>query len=166
MSGYTQVGPFVNGSAPGIAAAFLNGLESDLLQLQGSINAVVVNGGTSGTATCYQILQGTYKYAVIVYNNFKTAGSTQNLVLPVAFTYGFFLRSSQTPTLSFLSSAAAQSCNIRTSFPASASASGGVSTGTSIGGYNDGECRHPCDTVQFAASGSVAANGYTIMEGV
>jgi len=153
-------------SAPGIAASFLNGLESDLLQLQGSIGGVVLNGGSAGTATLYEVLQGTIKIVYVIYNNFKTGGASQNLVLPTAFTYGFYLRNSQTPTLSFLLTAAAQSCNIVTGLPASASASGGVSSGTSIGGYNYGESRHGCDTIQYAASGSINTNGMTIMEGV
>jgi len=154
------------GSAPGLSAAYNNNIENFIQQLEGDAGAVVVNGGTSGTATCYQVVQGTFKYAIIVYNNFKTAGSTQNLVLPTAFTYGFAIRSEQTPSTSFLLAAAAQSCNIITSLPASASASGGVSSGTTIGGYNQGECRHGCDTLQYAASASVATNGFHVLEGI
>src|SRR6266487_1397739 len=166
MPGFSPHGPWVNGSSPGLSASVFTDYDAVLQQLEGDINSVQVVGGTSGTATCYQVVQGTFKYAIIVFNNFKTAGSAQNLVLPTAFTYGFAIRSEQTPSTSFLLAAAAQSCNIITSLPASASASGGVSSGTTIGGYNQGECRHGCDTLQYAASASVATNGFHVLEGI
>src|SRR6266702_621754 len=166
MPGFSPHGPWVNGSAPGLAAVVFNDYDAVLQQLEGDVGSVQVVGGTSGTATCYQVVQGTFKYAIIVFTNFKPAGSTQNLVLPTAFTYGFTIRNQQTPSTSYLLAAAAQSCNIITSLPASAGASGGVSSGTTVAGYSSGECRHGCDTLQFAASASVATNGVTILEGV
>jgi hypothetical protein len=45
--------------------------------------AVVLNGGTSGTATLYQFFRGNVKTVICKLNNFRTAGADQRIQLPV-----------------------------------------------------------------------------------
>ncbi len=87
MPGYTQVGSFVNGSAPALQASFFNGLESWIQQTEGDTGSVTVAGTTSGNATLYQFFQGSLKGFFLYFANYRNSTATeQYLTLPVAFT--------------------------------------------------------------------------------
>src|SRR6266567_7894022 len=87
MPGYTQVGSFVNGSAPALQASFFNGLESWIQQTEGDTGTVTVAGTTAGNATLYQFFQGTLKGFYLFFNGYRNSTATeQYLTLPVAFT--------------------------------------------------------------------------------
>ncbi len=87
MAGYTATGPFTNGSAPGLAAAFFNNIETWIQQTEGDTGAVSVSGTTAGTATLYQFFQGTLKGFFLYFAGYRNSTATeQYLTLPVAFT--------------------------------------------------------------------------------
>src|SRR5437899_5709471 len=108
---YTKTGPFTNGAAPGISAAFLNAMETfqfagwfdSLITSDGSgglaavkqtltgptnnnMAGVSVNGQTSGSATMYQYMQGSAsKKTIINLANYRITAN-QTLALPTAYT--------------------------------------------------------------------------------
>ena len=166
MGAYVNTGPFSNGSAPGISAGFLNSLESFIQQQQGNLNVVVLNGGISGTATCYQVVQGTFKYTFVLLNNFKTGGSPQQITLPTAYVYGASIRTTDTETMSVRSGGSDQPTSIMKAFPASAGAAGQIFTGAAVfNGWNFCDLHTGFNQVNFGASWSAAHGGFIVIEG-
>src|SRR6266487_6191239 len=166
MGNYTVTGPFTNGGAPGINQTFLNNMENFIQQLEGDAGSVVLNGGTSGTATCYQVVQGTFKYTLIVLNNFKTAGVAQQITLPTAYTYGASIRTTDTETMSVRSGGSDQPTSIVKAFPASAGAAGQIFTGAAVfNGWNFCDLHTGFNQVNFGASWSAAHGGFIVIEG-
>ncbi len=136
MAGYTVTGPFTAGSAPGLSAAYNNAIEAFIQQLEGDIGAVVLNGATSGTATLYQVLQGTHKKVVIILNNFKNiGGSTQTITFPTAFTAGCQIRTTAMFQIELRVTGAAQNIDVLTTLGA---AGGTVTTQTNIAAHSLG----------------------------
>src|SRR5882762_9259299 len=75
------------------SAANMQRYEDFIQQAEGDSGSVVLSGATSGTATLYQTMQGTYKKVVIWLSGFRnTGGSTQTVTLPTAFTLGCAVR--------------------------------------------------------------------------
>lgn len=184
---YTRFGPFTDGSSPGISAEFLNPVEDQLVAMNSAATdadisaasgifaatglnitptAVVINGGTSGTATLYQDCTGTIKRVLVVENNFRTAGAAQTIAIPVPFTAKFWVRTGFIDRVQFLSSGTAQSVNVMTAFGASGSAIGSTAGATTVFGFAIGECLHPCDAISWPASGAAANNGMILLEGI
>ena len=105
---YTPTGPFVNGTAPGVGAPFLNAVEAQLVALNtvsqdaslsssggiltmlGLVNndaGITIAGTTAGSATLYQFLRGNVKGVYIYYNGYRNSTTTeQRITLPQAFT--------------------------------------------------------------------------------
>lgn len=183
---YTNSGPFVNGSAPGLSATFFNNIETFLDALWGdsqitsdhsggltvvSLTATsakinpsqtTLNGGTAGTAVLAQDLVGTIKRVLVVLNGFRTAGANQTIAIPVPFTKQCFVRAGNLGSATnfngfqLLSSGTAQSVGLVTAL----SSAGGTSTSvTTIFGNSHGECFHAVDTIQFVSGSSANASG-------
>ena len=164
MSGpYVQVGPFLAGSAPGLSAAYANGLESALLQLQGSIGATTINGGTGGTATCHEVLQGPVKMCVIQLAAFQTGGVAQDWILPVAFTACSLIIGADVSNFRLRNTGADQNSDVWTTL----AAGGGSTTNqptvhvTSIAGN-----QHAFDTLRFDSGGAGPHTGIIVIIGV
>jgi hypothetical protein len=156
MPGYVATGPFVNGSAPAIAAAFLNNLESWIQQTEGTQGGSSVSGSTSGTATLYQALQGTVKYVLIVVSvNYNSTLKT--IALPTAFTARADIRvDGNAGPIRFLSSGTARAMNLITGFNGTTGVATTVSvTSITAGGLSRGEIAGAFDTVEFSATGAV-----------
>ena len=159
---YSVTGPFTDGSAPPVDQAFLNNVETWIESIDAP-SAVTLSGGSSGTATLYQWLNGTVKSVIVRFNNFKTAGSAQNLVLPTPFTTCAQWRTSQTGTFSLTLSGTAQNLGIITAL----SASGGtVTIQTTAAGYSIGDIGSGFDTIKFAASDSTGRFGQLVLRGI
>lgn len=56
---YTQYGPFVNGSAPGISSSFLNQLESFLVTINNAATDANISSDGSGNMTIAKLLLAT-----------------------------------------------------------------------------------------------------------
>lgn len=82
---YTKTGSFVNGSAPGISASFLNAVETQLVAVPYGINPLtpyqlannsIITSGSTNTYTCTGGATGVPSGAVMAYLNcFFTPGS-------------------------------------------------------------------------------------------
>lgn len=107
---YSKTGPFVNSSAPGISATFLNNVETELAAINSAATdshitsdntglmtlpglnvnptAVTLTGSTAGSITLYQPFRGpVFKVAIMRLTGFRNnGGHTQGIVLPSAFT--------------------------------------------------------------------------------
>jgi hypothetical protein len=157
MSGYTATGPFVNGSSPALAAAFFNNLETWIQQAEADIGASTVSGSSSGTATLYQVLQGTYKKVLIlVSTNYNSTVKT--IALPVAFTVEAEIRAYRNVgPMRYLTSGSAQNIVLANGFNASgAFTTTGNITSTPAGAAGFiGSVNGPFDTVEFSATGAV-----------
>jgi hypothetical protein len=161
---YVKFGPFINGSAPGIQASFLNAVENFLVLVNSaaidslitsngagiasmpwlSINptAIVTNGATAGNMTLYQPLRGTFKVAVIVFNGFRNgAGPAQTLVLPTAFTgrCKYWIGDATTTRSQFLLSGVAQNIAVITTLAGSGGTDGVTTTFNGMPGRSNGE---------------------------
>lgn len=151
---YTKTGPFVNGSAPGISANFLNNVETVLLAVNSAatdnkitsdgtglltalglnINAAatVQNGATAGNVTLYQPFRGThFKMIVARFTGFRNnGGHTQGVILPLAFTDRSKVWVGDLPStgVQFQKSGVTQSIAIATSAVATGNTSSNVTT--------------------------------------
>lgn len=129
---------------------------------------VVLNGGTSGTATLYQVEIGNVKRTIVYLNNFRTGASAQNLSFPTAYTKGALIRtggtgsSATTSHISFVASGVVQNVNVLTTL---AAGGGTVTNQAWILQYSYGECPTAFDAIQFVAGGSAAHSGFIIIEG-
>jgi hypothetical protein len=123
---------------------------------------VTVNGGTSGTAIGYQMLQGTMKIVQVIENNFRTAGANQDLTLPVAFVAQVFIISSGTVTLNLLAGGVAQTVNITTAL---AAGGGTVTSQNDFGSNSFGNSNAAIDTIRFKSGAGSAHTGSLILFG-
>lgn len=170
---YTPTGPFVDGSPPGMSAAFFNNVEnwivnavSDsslsstagiLTMLGAKINtpAVSVSGSVSGTASLYEILQGTVKAGLIYWNGYRSGGA-QTMALPTALTATSYWWVSETQggTLEALLSGTAQTFSVVTAL----ALGGGTQQSQSyLKQHSQGMCRTGFDTVRITVTSSVAS---------
>lgn len=163
MSGsYTPTGPWTNGGAPGISAAFLGNVETWIGQVDNT-TTVVATGSVSGTATLYQFLQGVVKGAVVVFSNYKSAAA-QTLALPVAFSTASYWWTTdfQSGKIEALLSGAAQTFSVITAF--------GLSGGTEspqafLDSFSQGQCRAGFDTIRVTSTTN-GTGGLTVIFGV
>ena len=166
MPGYTQVGPFSNGIAPGLSAAFFNGLESWIQQTEGATGASTVSGSTSGTATLYQLLQGPAKYVLIVLSGSYNS-TLKTIALPVAFTTRAGVRAyNNNGPMRFLTAGSPQGMFLVNGFNANGTATNTASV-TSLPanmGGGSGSINGAFDTVEFSATGLVGP-AVIILEG-
>lgn len=163
MSGsYTPTGPWTNGGAPGISAAFLGNIENWITQVDNT-TSVSVSGSVSGTATLYQFLQGVVKGAIVVLSNYKSSGS-QTLALPVAFstTSYWWTTDFQSGKIEALLSGSAQTFSVITAL---ALGGGTESPQTFLESFSQGQCRSGFDTVRITST-SGGAGGLTVIFGV
>jgi hypothetical protein len=192
---YSNVGPFTNNNSPGISSTFLNNIESFLDQIDspivtdanisavgGTITALglivngpiapnpashSINGGTSGTAKLYQVMQGTYKHVLVYCSNFRTGGSNQSIAIPVPFTAGALIRSGNVNDagdgISLLAGGITQALNIITALSVSA---GTVSSSSYLKSYSFGECPTAFDTVQWTSGGTAGHTGFFELVGI
>src|SRR5258708_14916472 len=123
MPAYVPTGPWANGGAPGVSASFLGTLENWLQQTEGAIGSSSVSGSTSGTATLYQVLQGTVKKVLILVSASYNS-TVKTITLPVAFVTDAELRAYRNVgPLRFLTSGSSQNIVLPTGFNASGRAS-------------------------------------------
>jgi len=166
MPGYTATGPFVNGGAPGLAAAFFNNLENWIQQTEGDTGASTVSGSTSGTVTLYQALQGPVKYVLIVLSGSYNS-TLKTIALPVAFTTRAGVRAyNNNGPMRFLTSGSPQGMFLVNGFNANGTATNTASV-TSLPanmGGGSGSINGAFDTVEFSATGAVGP-AVIILEG-
>src|SRR5260221_12738078 len=74
MPAYVPTGPWTNGGAPGISAAFLGTLESWIQQAEGATGSSTINGSTAGTATVYYPFQRPFKLLIVQLVGFCNGG--------------------------------------------------------------------------------------------
>lgn len=164
---YIVTGPFVDNSAPGIAHGFLNNLEGWIEQAEGATGSVSVAGSTTGTATLYQILQGTIKIAIIVLSNFKNgAAGDKNLALPTPFVSHCLFWSGDSGPFDLKSSGTSQTIWTQTSFAASAGNAGGNGSATNTNSNCNGHCDSAFDTVGLWGNQISTYGGTILLVGV
>lgn len=160
---YTVTGPFTNGGAPGISATFLNNVENWIESVDNPAGTVL-NGSTSGTATLYQVLNGTSKYIIVNLNNFRNGGgSTQTIALPVPFTAVVSVRSTDAPAFQLLHTAAAITLFIITALAVGGGTVNG--TGNVMGAYSFAQ-GGACETLSFNSGQVTPHTGLIILEGI
>jgi hypothetical protein len=144
----------------------INGNGIDLVS--GGFNPIMtpvsINGGTSGTAKCYQVMRGTIKMAFIVLANFKTAASNQTIAFPVAFTATEEIRSNDTEAFQLLSSGNPVTVRQMTAFGA-AGVAGSTSPTATLNGFGYFWNGSAIDTIQFNSGWGSAHNGVIIIQG-
>lgn len=183
LTTYSPVGPWTNGAPPGINKSFLDGIENflaatgagwdsnaswdgngilTLLGLALNTTGTPLSGGSSGTATLYQPLRGTIKFALVVCSNFKTGGSNQTIALPAAFTTSCAFIAFDCVTFSLKNGASTITLTAITSL---AIAGGSTATGTSAGNFVLGQ-GGGWDTLQFTSGAANAHSGPMLFFGV
>lgn len=129
---------------------------------------LVLNGGTSGTATLIQDCIGLIKRVLIILNNFRTAGAAQSIALPAAFTAEALVRTGLIGTsatnagVGFLAGVS----NVQVAITTTLAAAGATTTSQNFiyaGSY--GEVLGAFDTIQFQSGGTAAHTGLIIIEG-
>ena len=153
----------MNGSAPGIAAAFLNNIENFIQQLEGDTGVTTINGGTNGTATHYQPVQGTIKVVIVMENAFRTGGANQDYTLPVAFTVGGFVLAGDVNNFQLLSATVAQNVDVIVTI---ASGGGTASAVTTVHADSFGSMLHPFDTIRHSSGSGSNHSGVLVIIGV
>lgn len=124
---------------------------------------VSINGGTNGTATVIMDFTGSWKRALVILNAFRTGGSNQNLVFPVAFTFGAQVRSGNIGSgFSLLNGGSAQNYQVLTAL---ASGGGSYSTVSTQNGGSFGDIAHAFDTIQFPSGMASNHTATIIFEG-
>lgn len=182
---YTKTGPFTNGGAPGISAAFLNALEDfafagwfdSLITSNGSgrisasglsITSTNTVGTTNGSANFCQFLQGTIKGCFVHFASYRNATATeQKITLPVAFTaYGVWLAGGipGNVTIHNGGSQVTNQINVVTTIASSGGSAGGVTLGSNFRGFAYGEIAAGFDQIGLGVSqGSNSVGGLLIV---
>jgi hypothetical protein len=165
---YTLFGPFANGGPPGIQYTFLNNVETYLKQISDAIDpnpaTSVLNGSTSGTATLYQFMRGTYKACLVILSGFRNGSApAQTIAVPVSFTTFFTFYGGGIPPVQFLLSGTPQSIGVVTTL---ASTGGSIAVVTTLNQYSFGDNGSGCDTLSFTGSQPSAKSAILHFEGV
>jgi len=148
-----------------VLASDINQIVNAFNTLTGDLGAVVLNGSTSGTATLYQILQGTVKWVLVQLVNFRNGNvGAQTIVLPVAFTTSLQGWNSGCGIYQLIKASVAQTVQQWTA--ATAGADGTLSAQTSIKNNWTYHCDTGVDTISFTGSDVGAHNGHIILFGV
>lgn len=186
---YTKTGPFVNNSAPGISANFLNNVENELvainsaatdshitadgtglltaLGLNVNCTPVIMNGSTSGNVALRQPCRGpNFKLVIMHFNSFRNnGGKTQGIVLPTAFLDRSVVLCGDLPStgISFQKSGVSNSVAIKNTI--NASSGGTVTNATLLHGNSWGEILGGWDTMIVPTGGSIAVSGVMFIVG-
>lgn len=165
MSEYVPTGPFVNGTSPGITAAFLNNIEAFIEQLEADTGASTISGSTSGTATLYQPLQGNFKVLIVRFNNFRNGSApAQTLAIPTPITAVEYIFTSNCGAFQVLSSSVAQTVAQITSFVTNAD--NGVNLTTTLHQNWVAHGAAPIDTISLNGSDAGTHNGLIVIIGI
>jgi hypothetical protein len=136
---------------------------SGISEIDFNVGTTVLNGSTSGTATCYQWMRGTLKVTWIDLNNFRNGNAgVQNITLPVAYTGRSTFRTLNTSPLNALHNSVAQNFGIITGL---AAAGGSVTVQTQLNKFSIADQINPFEVISFLGSQSSAFNGLVIIEG-
>ena len=126
--------------------------------------AIVLNGSTSGTATLYMSLRGTWKHVIVLLSNFRNGSAgNQTIALPTAFTNSERFYYGAGGQLQLLSSGVAQTLGIITTL---AAGGGTVALQTTLNRYSIGDNGTPIDTISFLGSQGSADTGIFVLEGI
>ena len=191
--GYSKTGPFISGAAPGIDAGFLNAVENFLVTVNSAATDASItassgvlsplgllvgssltqltphtttkNGSTSGVMTVSEYFVGStsLKIVIVDFNNYKNAGSANNVTLNTPFSTGGQLWSGFIQGLSFKSGGSAQGISVITTL--GSNIDGSSTTVTKINAHSLGQVG-PFDTISEGGgnaatrSGKLTAIGY------
>lgn len=188
MSGYTPLGPFTPGGAPGISSSFLNNVESYLqsinsaatdgsissaagiltvLGLQVNPTVVTVSGTTAGSATLYQVLSGTIKLVFLAFSNYQNNTSTQQTIaIPTPFNGQAFVFTGASPLLEPYRSGSllGNATRVLTSL-SNATGGGQIQIQNFIPPQSFGIFTSPPDAIGLGVSQSTAIGGIAFMIG-
>ena len=183
---YTPTGPFVNGGAPGISAPFLNNMENYLQLLRtadvnitangaGLLTAlalaintppVTITGNTAGTATLYQVLQGTVKLAVLSMNGYRNnTGTEQVIYFPVPYSNKAVVITGATQSLHSYYGGNQQNNTIRC-FTGLVAGGGSSSIQSNINQYSIGIFTNNFDAIGLGTSQSTTYNDIMVIIGL
>jgi len=166
MPAYVPTGPWTNGGAPGISAAFLGTLESWIQQAEGATGSSTINGSTAGTATLYQPFQGPFKLVIVQLVGFRNGGApAQTLALPVPFTISLHGWNSSVGNASvqLMKAGVAQTVQV---FQSASGGAGGVAAATTLLNNWLWHCDTFIDTVSFPGSQALTTSAQLIMIGI
>lgn len=126
--------------------------------------STTINGSTSGTAQLWQFLKGNIKAFLIVCNNFRNGGaSNQFITLPVALNFGGAALVSTFPLASFMLANVAKATNVLTTL--SGTGAGTVSTTTNIFGNAILLPTSGIDQIRFNSGQASASSGVMFLIG-
>jgi len=159
---YTPTGPFSNGIAPGMSAAFLNNIEAWIALIDNS-TPITITGGTNGTATCYQPLQGTLKVVYISEASFRTGGANQDYTLPTPFNTGCMFWCTDVDTFSFRNAGGTNNADVLTAI---ASGGGTLTSVGNVSANSSGAYVHAIDTIRHNSGAGSSHTGYILLIGI
>jgi hypothetical protein len=166
---YVATGPFVNGSAPAIAAAFLNNLEAYIAWSEGD-TPITVTGTTAGSATCYQFFQGQLKGLFLYWAAYRNATATEQLLtLPVGFTtHAGWIAFGGIPQAHIYVGAVQQNNNIYviTGFPTPPGAGATTGNQNQFNGFQYGGINTAFDHIGLGVSQAVTFSGSLLIIGI
>lgn len=166
LLGLASVGMISLAAATGMRVIDKNGnLDIDL-----EAGSTISNGSSSGTAQLWQFLRGSVKAVLIVFSNFKNAGSAIQVALPVAFGGNAIILTTAINGVNFRSGGSQITINILTALPGSGSPSGGGTAtsqapgGNGIGKWSTGAVG-AFDTVEYTGANGSAVTGLMLIIG-
>lgn len=134
--------------------------------LDSGSTGTTITGSTAGTATIYQVLRGTVKILVLLFNGYQNnTGTEQKIALPVAFTQRAMFMTGNTKTTSIWSggSQLTSKINVVTAL----ASTGGTTTGaTTIPSNSFGEIIQGFDTVGLGISEASQAFAISFFFGI
>lgn len=185
---YSKTGPFVNASAPGISATFLNNVENTLTAINSAATdshvtsdgtglvtlpglnvnatAVTINGATAGSITLYQPMRGpVFKVVIMRLTGFRNnGGHTQGIVLPSAFTGRSKVWFGDLPSTGVSFQKSGVTVGVATVTAMSATG-GTVSNVNTLFGRGFGEILGAWDTMIIPTGGSAVTDGVILVVG-
>ena len=129
-----------------------------------STSSVSLTGGTSGSATMYQLFQGNIKITVIITTNFETAASNQDMTFPTAYIHNQLIFTTDNEGCSVLASGSAQTVRQLTALGGAGSA-GTTGATTTLNGFGIFWNGSGIDTWRFKSGGSSGKNGVILIIG-
>ena len=167
---YVPTGPWTNGAAPGISAAFLGNLEAYIAWAEGDASSqVTVTGTTAGSATCYQFLQGGLKGLFLYFAGYRNSTATEQLLaLPVGFTtYAGWIAFGPIPQTHIYVGSTQQNGKIEvvTGFPVPPGAGAVTGSQSQMSGFQFGDLNSAFDHIGLGVSMGQAQSGGLLMIG-
>lgn len=125
---------------------------------------VTLTGSTSGTATFYMPLQGTFKLLIVSFSNFRNGSAgNQNVSIPTFFTSFAKVFSGGQPALQLLSGGSAQTISLITTW---ASGGGTTTPVSTLNSASIGETNSGFDTLSLVGSQASSHTGALILFGI